>query len=290
MAYPIVQVKTPDGLWLYGLLQEAPGSKTILINTQGTAGNFYEEYFIEVLSQKLPAMGVSFLSSLNRGAYVYDCWQNSGAAIEHFEDCVIDLNSWIAWALDKGYEKIILSGHSLGCEKVVYYTAKGKFADKLAAIILFAPADSYGSHRFKDGQPDTKRQAEVERDLKLAQELVTKGEGDTFLPRNAYGSYDGVMPKSADSFINFLGPDSKVKEGLPFYSHQLPNYRQIKVPILVLIGDEHEYTSLPITEALELMKKENPLTEAHQFTNCNHDFENHEEEVAESVENFVKNL
>lgn len=288
MSSSIINVKTPDGLCLYGLWHEVAGSKTLLLHTHGTAGNFYEENFINFLAQKLVAENISILSANNRGAGVYDAYQKSGAAVEHFEDCVTDLNSWLNWARGQGYERIILSGHSLGTEKVVYsLTHSQEDMGRVVAVILFAPADSYGSHRYLDGQLQPAEQTRVENLLKLAEELVTKGEGDTFLPRDTYGSYEGIMPKSADSFLNFLGENSKVKDSLPFYSKELPNYRRIKVPILALIGDEEEYTSLPITEALALMQKENLLTETKQFSHCNHDFEGHEAEVAEAVLSFI---
>ncbi|MEK9158537.1 MAG: hypothetical protein AAB673_00900, partial [Patescibacteria group bacterium] len=126
MKYPIVQVKTKDDLWLYGLFLEAPKSETVLINVHGTASNFYEEYFIEVLSEKLIEKGASLLSSNNRGASVYDPYQKSGAAVEKFEDCVKDIDSWIEFVMRRGYKNVVLSGHSLGTEKVVYYLGHGK--------------------------------------------------------------------------------------------------------------------------------------------------------------------
>src|SRR3989344_2068099 len=118
MEYPIVQVKTPDDIWLFGLFLQSEGSKTIFLHTHGTASNFYEEYFIETLAKQLVASGISLLSANNRGAGTYDPWQKIGASVELFEDCLVDLDTWIEFVLEKGYEKIILSGHRLGTEKV----------------------------------------------------------------------------------------------------------------------------------------------------------------------------
>jgi hypothetical protein len=50
MTYPIVHIKTPDNLWLDGLFIETPEAKSVFINIHGTASNFYEEYFIEVMA------------------------------------------------------------------------------------------------------------------------------------------------------------------------------------------------------------------------------------------------
>lgn len=127
MNYPIIQVKTQNSLLLYGLYLPVLKRDTIFINIHGTASNFYENYFIEILAKKLSEEEISMLSTNNRGAGVYDAYQKTGAAVEKFEDCLIDIDAWIEFALKEGYRNIILSGHSLGTEKVVYYLASGSF-------------------------------------------------------------------------------------------------------------------------------------------------------------------
>ncbi len=287
MNYPIVHVKTADDLIHYGLFLEAPNSKTIFINTHGTASNFYEETFIEVFAKQFVADGISLLSTNNRGAGVYDAYQKSGAAVEYFEDCTLDLDAWISFAIDHGYTNIILSGHSLGTEKVVYYMSHGALADKVSRIVLLAPADSYGSHRMHEGHTNP-RKDDVENLLYTAQKLIAAERRDEFLPRNSYGSHEGILPKSAASFVNFLGEESKLQEGLPFVSGKLENYSKILCPILVVIGDESEFTGLTTDDALQLMRTENPRTITHKLENSNHDFEGKEDQLSEIVLDFIK--
>lgn len=287
MEYPIVQVKTRDGLWLYGLYLRADKNDTVFINIHGTASNFYEEYFIEVFANMFLKEGVSILSTNNRGAGVYDAYQKSGAAVEKFEDCLADIDAWMEFAVNQGYEKIILSGHSLGTEKAVYYMCHGKYADKITLVVLLAPSDSYGSHRVLDGKINP-RSVHVEKLLKESGGLIEQGRGDTFLPRDAYGSHDGIMPKSAESFMDSLGLKSKLLDALPFATGKLSAYAQINVPILVVIGDQEEYTAIPVKNALELMARENKNTEIHQIKNCDHDFQDMEEELAGIVLKFIK--
>lgn len=287
MEYPIVQVKTRDDLRLYGLYLRAPKSDTIFINIHGTASNFYEEYFIEVLADKLLTQGISILSTNNRGAGVYDAYQKTGGAVEKFEDCLIDIDMWVEFALKERYKTIILSGHSLGTEKVVYYINHGKYADKVSSVILLAPADSHGSHRILNGEINP-RLVEIETLLKKSEKLIHGDKSDEFLPRNAYGSREGIMPKSAESFVNFLGPHSKLLEALPFKTEKLEAYSKIKIPILVVIGDQEEYTAIPITDALELMKRENKNTQTFQIKDCDHDFQGKEDELVDIILKFIK--
>ena len=288
MNYPIVQVKTSDGLWLHGLYLPATNKETVFLNIHGTASNFYEEDFIETMSEKFIPAGISMLSTNNRGTGVYDAWDKKGAAVEIFEDCLKDIDAWVKFALDEGYSKIILSGHSLGTEKVVYYMGMGKYKDKISAIVLLAPADSprwrYYDEKYKVPKTGETGKARIDLQVRDAKRMIEEGRGDELMERSIYS---GVMPKSPKSLLNFLGEDTEVLKALPFHSGKLEMYRKISVPIFVAIGDQHEYTGIPIQDALEMMKKENPKTETHQIKDCDHDFEGREEELSNLVFKFI---
>ncbi len=288
MQYPIVQVQTKGGLWLHGLYLEADtskDSKTIFIHIHGTASNFYEEDFIEAMTKRFLEEDVSMLSTNNRGVGVYDAWDGKGAATEIFEDCIFDIDAWMEFALKKGFQNIILSGHSLGTEKVVYYMAKGKYTDRVGRIVLLAPADSAGWRLFDHSyKPSVEGKDRVEMQLRDAQKMVDEGKGDELMNRRIYG---GIMPKTPQSMLNFWGPDTEILKTLPFHTGTLPLYREIRVPILAIIGDGREYTSLAPDLALALMKKENSRTETCQLKNCDHDFTDCEEELAELVFEFI---
>lgn len=288
MHYPITQVKTSDGFWLHGLYLPAEKKETIFINIHGTASNFYEEDFIETFAEKFADKNISMLSTNNRGAGVYDCWDNKGAAVEIFEECLFDIDAWIEFAIKENFKKIILSGHSLGTEKVVYYMNKGRYRNKINAIVLLAPADSPKWRDFdteyavpETGETGRKR---VELQIEAAKKMVADGRGDNFMDR---GAYAGLMPKSAASLLNFLGDNTEILKALPLHSGKLEMYSKIKVPIFVAIGDQHEYTGIPIKDALDLMVKENKNTVAVQIKDCDHDFTGREEELAKKVMNFI---
>jgi pimeloyl-ACP methyl ester carboxylesterase len=276
---------------LHGLFLESPKKKTVLINIHGTASNFYEEDWIESLAKSLNDKNISLLSTNNRGASTYDPYQKCGAAVEKFEDCLKDIDSWIKFVISRGYKKIILSGHSLGTEKTVYYMSYGKYRNKVSAVILLAPSDSYGCQKFYEGQPDVKVAKQTEAMLKKSDKLIAAGRGQDFLPRNAYGGIKGIIPKSAESYVNFLGPNSKLVKALPFHKKELLNYRKINQPILVIIGDsKKEYTAIQIKETLALLKKENTKTETHQIKNCDHCFVGKEKELSKIIINFLSKI
>lgn len=282
MNYEFVWVTTEDGIDLYGLLSPEKCAG-VVINIHGTASNFYEMDFVSYFTQAFDKIGYSFLSTNNRGAYVLECYQKSGAAVEKFEDCLLDIDAWIEYAFSKGFKEIVLSGHSLGTEKVVYYMKKGEHRDKIKGVILLAPADSYGTqeHFLKENNVDL---------MKEAQELERKRRGEVFLT-SLWKSHAGVLQKSANSYINFFSRNSELSKALPLRNGKdLAYYRAINVPILVAIGDQTEYTVIPIKDALALMKKENKLTTAYQLKKCTHDFEGKETELASIIVRFLKTL
>ena len=285
MPYPIVYVYTEDYYWLAGMLLEAPNSKTVYLHTHGTASNFYDELFVETLTEKFLENNISMLTVNNRGANVYDPYQQTGLAVEKFEDCIKDIDAWIELALAEGYENIILSGHSLGAEKAVYYMSKGKYADKIKKLVLLAPANSTGYHIFDhDGEPSKKNKKRLSQLLKEALQLINENKGDEFLSRDAYG---GIAPKSAESFVDFLGRDSELARALPFHTGKLELFSRIKTPVLAVIGDQEEFTAIRQKEALELMEKENSLTKTVMVKNCDHDFQGREDRLAEVVLRFL---
>ena len=175
-----------------------------------------------------------------------------------------------------------MSGHSLGAEKAVYYMNKGKYADNINAVILLAPADSYGYNEKLLGK------AEMNRLREEAGEIIRKGNGEVFLTSN-WLCHGGVLPKGADSFLNFFSEKSELSTALPLRcGKDLSMYQNIHIPILVLIGDQKEYTSLDLDKAVLLLKTENKLANVYQIKDCNHDFEYKEDEVARHLIYFLK--
>lgn len=287
MPHQIVKVKTNDGLTLHGLLSEAKVNpkKIITIHIHGTSGNFYWSNFFNQLTQLALNLKISYLSTNNRGANVYEIERDTiphGAAIEHFEDSMLDIDAWIEFVLRSGYKKVILEGHSLGTEKVVYYMKNGKYKDKICAIILLGFSDTYGTqYKYlqqigKDYMDEAKAYIVQKKPYQLLSDI--------------YGQA-GEVPISASTYVNFFSSDSELSKSFPLRNgKKLECYRQIKVPILGVIGDKYEceYTIVPIKDAIELLKRENKLADVYQIKDCDHLFTNKEYELTEIISGFIK--
>jgi pimeloyl-ACP methyl ester carboxylesterase len=281
MKYPIVRVITGDHLELHGFLAEAEGERdAILINIHGTSSSFYCEEYARLFAEEFPVLGVTTLFTNNRGSHVMEAWQNSGAALERFEDCRQDLDAWMRYVLDVGYRRIFLQGHSLGTEKIVYYMNHGKLADRVAAVILLGVSDSFGN------QARTAKTFPVD-PMMEARGLAAAGKGEQFLT-SVWRAHGGGVPQNAASYLNFFSPGSELSKTLPLRDNgNLFYYRNIRVPILVLVGEYDPFTCLPVPEALRLLEKENRRTRAKIISGTDHDFSGKEREMVEAVKEFV---
>lgn len=145
MNYPIVKVTTNDGYLLHGLFFEPETkNKLVVIHIHGSAGNFYFNDFYPYLAKLSNDLNIAFLATNNRGSEVYNIEKGSkyaGAAIEIFEECLLDIDAWIEFAITKGYKKIILEGHSFGTNKIQYYALNGKYRSQVKALILLGFTD-----------------------------------------------------------------------------------------------------------------------------------------------------
>ena len=282
MAYPIVEVKTEDNIELHGLISLPRQSDILYLNIHGTGSNFFCEAFQEDLYNKLVNLGIDVLFTNNRGSFAMDSWQDTGAALEIFEKSVLDIDAWMKWALDHKYEKIILSGHSHGTEKAVYYMTHGKYKDNVTALVLMGFADSMGT------QNNFEKTIQVDL-IAEAKEKVAAGKGYELLTGHRKAQA-GELPISADTYLNYFSDDSELSKATPFRNGStLPMIKSIKVPILATIGDHEEYTIIPIKDAMALLEKENPHVEAHQIVGSNHCYEGHQQELTSLIGNFLAN-
>ncbi|MBI2414416.1 alpha/beta hydrolase [candidate division WWE3 bacterium] len=282
MNNPIVQAKTPDNIILYGLLLEGgKKSDTAMLFIHGTASNFYCEDFMQVVSGELIETGITSLLVNNRGADQGSSWQPTGASVEKFEDCVIDIDTWIEFLQNKGYSNIILCGHSLGTEKVVYYMNKGKLVDTVKAVLLLGFADSYGTHyKFLKSQTINPMDEAIE--------LIKQGKGYQYLT-SIWLSHAGILPQSAESYVNFFSDNSEISKAFPIRQGKgLVSYQNINVPIFGAISDGEEYTVIPTTDAVELLRSENKNTEIHLFNDSDHCFGGSESKLAKLIVDFLK--
>lgn len=281
MKYPIVKVKTPDDFTLFGFLAESDRKDSILINIHGTGSCFYAEEFESEFVERLPGIGISTLFTNNRGNYTLESWQATGCAREIFEKCLIDIETWIEFAFNKGYKNIILQGHSLGTEKVTYYMEHGKYKDIIKGVILLGFADSFGCQmKFLENQNIDP--------MENAKELIKNNKGYEFIT-SIWLCHAGVLPKTANSYVNCFSEDSELSKALPLrQGKDLFYYQNISAPILGVISDTDNWNAMLGVDTINLLKQENSNAEIITISNTDHSFTGKQKELVDIVEDFIK--
>jgi pimeloyl-ACP methyl ester carboxylesterase len=284
----IEYVWTEDDLRLMGA--HYPGTDTCIIEVHGMSGNFIENYYANVLGQKLKDSGYGFLYGHNRGyCHINDIptrpiksenngWNSTqlGEAYEFFEDSPKDVAAWITKAKELDYKKIILLGHSLGCNKVIYYLHRNPDVD-ITGVILASPPDMVGLVELERYQPNHHEL------LIQARELVRQGTPREFV--------DGMIwdqcRLSAQTYLS-LFEEGGAADNLPVLRNpktfeQLKNIRQ---SILAIMGEYDDIEIRELHKDIELIKSK--ATGCEDFTiqfveGANHDYQNREEEFANAI-------
>jgi pimeloyl-ACP methyl ester carboxylesterase len=287
MKLALEKVTTTDNYILHGLLFEPKKqSKTIIIHIHGSAGNCYQSNFYPYLFKMAKQLNIAFLTTNSRGTGVYDVEKGvkyRGAAIEIFEECLLDIDKWIEFALSKGYKNIILEGHSFGTNKIQYYVLSGKYKIKIKSLILLGFTDSYGGQLEYLGKTN-RRNEDV---LKEAKELIKQNKPLQLLS-DLYINW-GELPQSAQSYKSFMTPGSALSNILPLGQKKVfTNFKKISIPILGVVGDTGECTVISPKKAVDKLNKENTYAKCFMIKNCNHMYKGKGKELIKIIKKFLK--
>lgn len=286
MAIEYVKTITEDNLILQGLLSEAT-SETAILHIHGMSGNFWENSFIKTMLVEYPKNNVSFLTVETRGSELQRWFSKAdgtlrlvGNAHEIFEESEYDIKAWINFLIGKGYKKIHLQGHSLGCSKIAHYVTTNA-CPAVSNLLFISPADMLGL------MLEPTMTGQRERLFAEARSLTEAGHGANLLSETFWGH--AVM--SADSFLNFFGEKAKTAI-FNFFNPEL-GYKVInhlEKPILAILGTKDDGVVNDQFECTEIFKREAkrcPRFQGEVYQGAAHSFEKFEERVVGDVLKFI---
>ena len=192
-----LNIATQSGTVLHGVLfpAETP-AKTVVIAITGIHGNFYSNPFYYNIGETLSKAGVDFLYAQTRNAFGKMQEVNAltnepeiiGSFNEDFAKTIEDLTAYLDFAEQQGYENIVLAGHSLGANKVIYYLSETQ-DPRVSKFLLLNPANVTHLTNFVG---DTERA--------YIRQMVEKGQGQKLLPFELFG----WLPATADTAYQWL--------------------------------------------------------------------------------------
>lgn len=288
-------VWTTDNLRLMGA--HYPGKDVCVIEVHGMSGNFIENYYANVLGEKLATNGYGFIYGHNRGyCHVNDIatkpvnkenngWDYTrvGETYELFEDSPKDVAAWVDKARGLGYKKIILLGHSLGCNKTIYYLYNSSDA-KIDGVILASPPDMVGLVKLEKYQPDYNKL------LQQARELVKADKPREVLDGKIWDWYE----ISAQTYLS-LFEENGAADNLPLLRNpeKFDQLASINQPILGIMGEHDDIEIRNLKEDIELIKSKAiscPDFQIQFIEGGNHNYENREDIFANTVVNWIDKL
>ncbi len=146
-----LDISTKRGPLLTGVLFSNENSRdadTVMIAITGIHGNFYSNPFYYNIGETLNNGGFDFIYAQTNDAFGEIRTVNMktggeeliGSWNERFSYADDDIGSYLDLAQELGYKNIILGGHSLGANKVIYYLSR-HHESRISHFFLLSPAD-----------------------------------------------------------------------------------------------------------------------------------------------------
>lgn len=254
-----------DGFYCPAPRKHAP----LLVFVHGMGSNFYRSALKKAFLEAAPALGLGILSFNNRGA-------GRGTEDEKFRTCLSDLDAAAEFARRQGCRKLIFSGHSTGCQKIVYWQAQRRHP-AVAGLVLLGPADDYAMTKRDLG-------ARFEKKVAWAKMQVAAGKGDA----QVTGLYERF---TAARFLS-LADVNQAEANVFRYAGKLTQFRRVKCPMLAVFGEEEEFAAIPPAEMLAMLNKK---TKSRGFDHwlipgANHSFKGCEDVLALEVCEWAKEI
>lgn len=203
-----------------------------------------------------------------------------GGGFERFEECILDIRAMVRFARSLGYRRIILTGHSTGANKVLYYIYKTR-DPSVKGLVLLAPISDYSAEVHSVGKK------ELARRVALAKRLLKKNH-DALMPLHfgrvisAHRYISLYEPRTAEDVFPYHDKDARWKE-----------LESIRVPLAVVFGSRDEHRDHPVQKLIDIFRAHAPR--AVSFTgivlkNADHGFTKKERELAHEIVSWIKQI
>lgn len=274
---------TKDKLKLPMIHYESLEKDICIVCVHGMCSNFLNNSFYHIWGEYVSNNNIGFIYFYNRGHDIENDMLREDSSIcrcgtryEIFEESIYDIDSAVDMAISLGYKRIILLGHSYGCNKVIYYMYKKK--SNISGIILCSIPDMIGIHKLYENDYDKLlREAKCNIDNNDCDKLLSK-------------LIEGYMYMSSKTYYNWYRDNSNL-DNFPILnnSNNWYQFESIYVPILTFSGElEEEYY-----KDFNLIKEK--ACNAKSFSsylipNANHVYEGKEEYIAKIIYKWISEM
>lgn len=286
MAKDIIEFYAQDGVILNGYINKGIlKTDKVLIELHGMTSNCFKKREM-VIANYVENIGIDSICFNNRGSdivkyikYKDDRKKLAGTAYEDIEESYYDIVGAIKYAMQLGYKKIFLQGHSLGATKLVYTLNKmkknnEKCLDEISGVILLSLVDiPYIFNKFTNPK---------------YHEYATRKEKENsileLMPQDCF-----IHPMSVKNFLKY----TKYNKEIDFAKFSDKNFKfeeinSIDVPLFMRWGNNKELIEKNAKEQVDFMNQKiyNIFKDINYIDGANHTFSNKEEILANQICEF----
>ena len=275
-----LDVPTKRGEVLSGVLfrpRQERTTDTVMIAITGIHGNYYSNPFYYNIGDTLNAGGIDFIYAQTNDAFgqIQTVNVNTGKEEligswnERFSYTDEDIDAYLTFAQREGYRHIILAGHSLGANKVIYYLSR-HHDERVEHFFLLSPANlTY----MMSGVTEREKQ-EI-----LAQ--VERGDGDEMLPFPFMGWVECIANTAWDwQFSGLLNNVHTAKDGDFSQAEKITHTGEL------LVGTYDNFTDGDPAEFLRNLNAHMPTAAQNKLIfieKTGHTYQMKNQEVAENI-------
>ena len=282
-----------DNLNLIGLLH-TPKKKTetVLISVHGITSNCLKRRD-DVLAQKCTDLGIAYFCFNNRGHEIicnYGRIEDNdmhfyGSGAENIYDSYFDIKGAMIEMQKRGYKKIILQGHSMGCTKVVYTyneflnNNETTMLDAITGIVLLSMVDIPTALKQVLGK-------DYKKIISYFELLKKRGKGDKLVVLDA-----STPPVRPNTILQYAEDNKKID--FAKFGDNRTTFRElnnIKVPLFMRWGNINELIFQGADELTQKLneKIKNENKDISYIAGANHNYTGKEEELGEQITDFIK--
>ena len=278
-----LKIETQRGTLLDGVLFGTNGrADTVMIAITGIHGNFYSNPFYYNIGNTLTAAGIDFIYAQTNDAFGVIQTMNThtgkeetiGSWNERFVFTDEDIEAYLDYAVKRGYKHILLAGHSLGANKVIYYLSR-HYDPRVEHFLLLSPANL-----------DYMTSGVTANERHIIKQLYKQGAGDKMLPFLLMGWVECIVATAYDW----------VHSGLLNNVHTSPDgdfsqAEQITHTGALLIGTYDRFTDGDPTGFLRNINSHIPTAAKNRLVfieRTGHTYQQKEQEVADKILELIK--
>ena len=278
-----LKVATKRGSVLDGaIFDNTSQANTVVIAITGIHGNFYSNPFYVNIGETLNKAGIDFIYAQTNDAFGEIQTMNVntgqeekiGSWNEDFRYTDEDIEAYLDYVEQAGYEHIILAGHSLGANKVIYYLSRHNDA-RVSKFIFLSPANL------------THLTAHVtEQEKQIVQGYMQNGKENDMLPFPLLGWIPGTAKMAHGWLFDNILNNVHVEDDADF-----SQIAQVQHTGALVIGTYDRFTYGDPTHFLENINNHFPNPENNELIfikNTGHTYQQKEQELAETLAELVK--